>query len=114
MAIGIGDNFPGGIVWGAIGIGGNSLGGMVLGAISWGVIVRGAIVQGRNCPRAHIEEVKGLDTDIFINALVKFFNRRGITERITSDSGTIFKGTVSELNLNSAKVNESAVKDGIA
>ena len=62
----------------------------------------------------YIEVVEGLDKDSFINTLVRFINRRRRPERMTSDCGTKFKETVSELNINSAKVNEFVVKDGIA
>ena len=47
----------------------------------------------------------------FKNTLVRSINRGRRPERIACDCETNFKGTVSELNINSAKVNEFAVKD---
>ena len=74
----------------------------------------GAVFTCLTTCSVYIEVVEGLDKDSFINTLVRFINRRRRPERMTSDCGTKFKETVSELNINSAKVNEFVVKDGIA
>ena len=42
----------------------------------------------------HIEALEELDTDSFINALVRFINQRGKPDHNTSDCGTNFKVAV--------------------
>ena len=72
----------------------------------------GALFTCFNTRAIHIESVEGLDTDSFINALVRL-NRRGKPEKIFSDCGTNLKGTASELKLQPSQINQFAVKDGI-
>ena len=60
---------------------------------------------------AHIEVVHGLDTDSFINSLVRFIIAE---ENQISDCRTNFKGVVKELEIRLRKVNEFAVKGNIA
>ena len=61
----------------------------------------------------HLEVVEGLDTDSFIGSLQRFVNRRGKPEEIYSDCGTNFKGTTSELNIQTRRVNEYASNEKI-
>ena len=56
----------------------------------------------------HLEVIEGLDTDSFICSLQRFVNRRGTPEEIYSDCGTNFRGTTSELNIQTRRVNEYA------
>jgi hypothetical protein len=45
----------------------------------------------------HIEVLKGLETDVFINGFIRFISRRGNPIKIWSDNGTNFVGARSEL-----------------
>ena len=64
-----------------------------------------ALFTSLSTPAVHIV-VEGLDTDSFINIFIRFIKKRERPNRITSDCGTNFKETISELNTNSAKINE--------
>ena len=55
----------------------------------------------------HIEKLSSLDTDAFINGLVRFCARRGKPEKIRSDNATNFVGSQRELVEAIAKWNES-------
>ena len=48
--------------------------------------------------RVHLEVVKSIDTDAFINSLRRFTNCRGCPKFMYSDCGSNFKGTTSELD----------------
>ena len=50
--------------------------------------------------------MEGLDTNIIINALVRFINQIGKPDHNTSECGTNFEGTVKELEIGLGKVNE--------
>ena len=58
----------------------------------------------------HIEVVKRLDTNIVINALVRFLSKRGKPDHITNDCGTNYK---KELKLGLGKVDKFAVRENI-
>ena len=47
----------------------------------------------------HLELVESLDSDSFINTLLKFINRRGSPNTNVSDCGSNFKGAAQELKL---------------
>ena len=55
----------------------------------------------------HIEMLSSLETDTFINALVRFSARRGTPESIRSDNGTNFVGAQRELSDAITKWNNS-------
>ena len=57
------------------------------------------------------EVIQGLDTDSFINVLIRFTNYRGKLDHITSGCGTNFKEAAKELETRLRKINEFAVKD---
>ena len=66
----------------------------------------------------HIEVAFGLDTDSFMNALVRMVGRRGRPKEITSDNGTNFVGAVRELKelvdaLDSNKIQAKMTSQGI-
>ena len=45
----------------------------------------------------HIEKLSSLDTDAFLNALIRFTSRRGVPETIRTDNGTNFVGAKREI-----------------
>ena len=55
----------------------------------------------------HLEKLHSLDTDSFINGLMRFTSRRGTPERIRSDNGTNFVGGHKELRAAVEHWNES-------
>lgn len=66
----------------------------------------------------HIEVAHSLDTDACINALRRFFSRRGQVSVIRSDNGTNFIGVERELreavqNMDDSKIKEEMLKRGI-
>jgi hypothetical protein len=46
----------------------------------------------------HLEKLNTMDSDSFINALLRFCARRGVPDKIRSDNGTNFVGAERELN----------------
>ena len=59
----------------------------------------------------HTEVIQGLDTDSFINALMRFTNYRGKLDHIASGCGTDFEDAGKELEIRLGKINEFAVKE---
>ena len=59
----------------------------------------------------HIEVVNTLETDSFIQALIRFTCRRGNVRLIRSDNGTNFVGAASELKVAVDKLNQSTISD---
>ena len=60
----------------------------------WGVLFTCLTVR---C--VHLEVVDDIDTDLFINTLRRFVNRRGYPKVFYSDCGTNFKGATNELKI---------------
>ena len=57
----------------------------------------------------HIEKVNSLETDTFINGLVRFVARRGYPKTIRSDNGTNFVGAHAELTRELSRLNQNKV-----
>ena len=57
----------------------------------------------------HIEKLNSLETDTFINGLVRFVARRGYPKRIRSDNGTNFVGAHAELTRELSRLNQNKV-----
>jgi transposase InsO family protein len=55
----------------------------------------------------HIEKLTTMDSDSFLNALIRFSARRGVPKRIRSDNGSNFIGGDKELCQSIAKWNQS-------
>ena len=63
------------------------------------VKVYGCIFVCFNSRAIHIEDVSSLETDTFIQALLRFISVRGCPKEIWSDNGTNFTGAEKELRL---------------
>ena len=66
----------------------------------------------------HIETVQSMDTDSFVNSMLRFVARRGLPEMIRSDNGTNFVGGNKELSQaisqwNQRQIHESLLQKGI-
>ena len=57
----------------------------------------GAIFVCLNTRAVHLEVAKSLETDDFMLALIRFFNRRGHVKEIRSENGTNFVGAEREI-----------------
>ena len=57
----------------------------------------GCLFTCLNIRAVHLEKLSSLDSDSFINALMRMAARRGMPEKITSDNGTNFVGGEKEL-----------------
>ncbi|XP_068674398.1 uncharacterized protein [Montipora foliosa] len=74
------------------------------------VKVYGCIFVCFNSRAVHIEDVSSLETDTFIQALVRFISVRGCPKEIWSDNGTNFTGAEKELRLSVQDLNEERIK----
>ena len=74
------------------------------------VKVYGCIFVCFNSRAVHIEDVSSLETDTFIQALVRFISVRGCPKKIWSDNGTNFTGAEKELRLSVQDLNEERIK----
>ena len=74
------------------------------------VKVYGCIFVCFNSRAVHIEDVSSLETDTFIQALVRFISVRGRPKEIWSDNGTNFTGAQKELRLSVQNLNEERIK----
>ncbi|XP_068741884.1 uncharacterized protein [Montipora capricornis] len=74
------------------------------------VKVYGCIFVCFNSRAVHIEDVSSLETDTFIQALVRFISVRGCPKEIWSDNGTNFTGAEKELHLSVQDLNEERIK----
>ena len=59
----------------------------------------------------HPETAKSLETDSFINALRRFFSRRGPTRQIRSDQGTSFVGAKRQLKDAVAEMGQACIAE---
>ena len=75
------------------------------------VKVYGCIFVCFNSRAVHIEDVSSLETDTFIQALVRFISVRGCPKEIWSDNGTNFTGAEKELRLLVQDLNEERIKN---
>jgi hypothetical protein len=57
----------------------------------------------------HLEVLHSLETDTFINGLMRFISRRGCPEKIWSDNGTNLVGARTELAKNLRELNRKKV-----
>ena len=57
----------------------------------------------------HIEVIESLETDTFLNALVRFISRRGSPSKIFCDRATTFIGDRNELSLNMHRLNRDRI-----
>ena len=57
----------------------------------------------------HIEVIDSLETDTFLNALVRFIYRRGSPSKIFCDRATTFIGARNELSLNLRRLNRDRI-----
>ena len=74
------------------------------------VKVYGCIFVCLNSRAVHIEDVSSLETDTFIQALVRFFSVRGCRQEIWSDNGTNFTGAENELRQSIQDLSEERIK----
>ena len=74
------------------------------------VEVYGCIFVCSNSRAVHIEDVSSLETDTFIQALVRFLSVRGCPKEIWSDNGTDFTGAEKELRQSVQDLNEARIK----
>ena len=74
------------------------------------VKVYGCIFVCFNSRAIHIEDVSSLETDTFIQALLRFISVRGCPKEIWSDSGTNFTGAEKELRLLVQGMNDERIK----
>ena len=70
----------------------------------------GCIFVYFNSRAVHIEDVSSLETDTFIQALVRLISVRGCPKEIWSDNGTKFTGAEKELRLSVQDLNEERIK----
>ena len=66
----------------------------------------------------HLEMAYGLDTNGFLNALIRMVNRRGVPQKIVSDNGKNFVGAKNELqeliqNFDQSKITKASANSGI-
>ena len=74
------------------------------------VKVYGCIFVCFNSRAVHIKDVSSLETDTFIQALLRFISVRGCPKEIWSDNGTNFTGAEKELRLSAQDLNEEHIK----
>ena len=74
------------------------------------VKVYGCIFVCFSSRAVHIEDVSSLETDTFIQALVRFFSVRGCPKEIWSDNGTNFTGAEKELRQSVQDLSEEHIK----
>lgn len=60
----------------------------------------------------HLEVLPSLESDSFLNGLVRFSSRRGVPEEVRSDNGTNFVGAVAELKKEYARLDKSQLVAG--
>ena len=75
------------------------------------VLRHGCLFTCLTARAVHIEVAHSLDMSSFINALVRFINRRGRLDVIRSDNGTNFKGGERELWETLNELNQSKIHD---
>ena len=74
------------------------------------VKVYGCIFVCFNSRAIHIEDVSSLETDTFIQALLRFISVRGCPKEIWSDNGTNFTGAEKELRLLVQDMSDERIK----
>jgi len=74
------------------------------------VKVYGCIFVCFNSRAIHIEDVSSLETDTFIQALLRFISVRGCPKEIWSDNGTNFTGAEEELRLLVQDMSDEGIK----
>lgn len=74
------------------------------------VTVYGCMFVCFNSRAVHIEDVSSLETDTFIQALLRFISVCGCPKEIWSDNGTNFTGAEKKLRLSVQNLNEERIK----